>query len=169
MKYFLGIEFARSKEGIFMNQQKYILDFLKETRLLGCKAAETPMESNLKLQPVETENMVDKGRYQRLVGKLIYLSHTRPDIAFAVSMVSQFMHAPGHEHLEAVFRILRYLKGSPGMRLLYKNHGHLQVEGYTDADWAGSVTDRRSTSGYCTFVGGNIVSWRRKKMCSSKE
>lgn len=85
------------------------------------------MEPNLKLQSAETENMVDKGRYQRLVGRLIYLSHTRPDIAFAVSMVSQFMHAPGHEHLEAAFRILRYLKGSPG-RGLYKNHGHLQVE-----------------------------------------
>ena len=80
-----------------------------------------------------------------------------PDIAFAVSMVNQFMHAPGHEHLEAFFRILRYLKGSPGRGLLYKNHGHLQVEGYTDADWVGSVTDRRSTSGYCTFVGGNLV------------
>ena len=78
-------------------------------------------------------------------------------------MVSQFMHAPSHEHLEAVFRILRYLKGSLGRGLLYKNHGHLQVEGYTDVDWAWSVTDRRSTSGYCTFVGGNLVSWRSKK------
>ena len=163
LKYFLGIEFARSKEGIFMNQRKYILDLLEETGLLGCKAAETPMEPNLKLQQAEAENMVDKGRYQRLVGRLIYLSHTRPDIAFAVSMVSQFMHAPGHEHLEAVFRILRYLKGSPGKGLLYKNHRHLQVEAYTDADWAGSMTDRRSTSGYCTFVGGNLVSWRSKK------
>jgi len=71
-----------------MNQRKYILDLLKETGLLGCKAAETPMEPNLKLQPAETENMVDKGRYQRLVGRLIYLSHTCLDIAFAVSMVS---------------------------------------------------------------------------------
>ena len=80
LKYFLGIEFARSKEGIFMNQRKYILDLLKETGLLGCKVAETPMEPNLKLQPAEIENMVDKGRYQRLVGRLIHLSHTRPDM-----------------------------------------------------------------------------------------
>ena len=94
------------------------------------------------------------------MGRLIYLSHTCPDIAFAVSMVSQSMHAPGLEHMEAVFKILRYLKGSPGKGLLYKNHGHLQVEVYTDAVWAGSVTDQRSTSGYCTFVGGNLVSWR---------
>jgi len=163
LKYFLGIEFARSKEGIFMNQRKYVLDLLKETGLLGCKSAETPMESNIKLLPAEAGNMVDKGRYQRLVGRLIYLTHTRPDIAFAVSLVSQFMHAPGPEHQEAVFKILRYLKGSPGKGLLYKNRGHLQVEAYTDADWAGSITDRRSTSGYCTFVGGNLVSWRSKK------
>ena len=146
-----------------MNQRKYILDLLKETGLLGCKAAETPMEPNIKLQPAKPEDLVDKGRYQRLVGRLIYLSHTRPDIAFAVSMVSQFMHSPGPEHLEAVNRILRYLKGSPGRGLLYKACGHLQVEAYTDADWAGSVMDRRSTSGYCTFVGGNLVSWRSKK------
>mgnify|MGYP003703484443 CR=1 FL=1 len=101
-------------------------------------------------------------QYQRLVGKLIYLSHTRPDIAFAVSMVSQFMHSPGAEHVEAVYKILRYLKGTPGRGLLFKKHGHLQVEEYTDADWAGSVTDRRSTSGYCSFVGGNLVTWRSK-------
>jgi hypothetical protein len=146
-----------------MNQRKYILDLLKETGLLGCKAAETPMEPNIKLQPAEAGNTIDKERYQRLVGRLIYLSHARPDIALAVSLVSQFMHAPGPEHQEAVFRILRYLKGSPGKGLLYRNRGHLQIEAYTDADWAGSITDRRSTSGYCTFVGGNLVSWRSKK------
>ncbi|XP_025692522.1 uncharacterized mitochondrial protein AtMg00810-like [Arachis hypogaea] len=106
---------------------------------------------------------MDKGRYQRLVGRLIYLSHTRLDIAFAVSMVSQFMHSPSREHMDAVFRILRYLKGSPGKELLYKNYGHLQVEAYTDADWVGNVMDRRSTSRYCTFVEGNLVRWRSKK------
>lgn len=98
-----------------------------------------------------------------MVGRLIYLSHTRPDIPFAVSLVSQFMHAPGPEHQEAIFRILRCLKGSPGKGLLYKDRGHLQVESYTDVFWAGSITNRRSTSGYCTFVGGNLVSWRSKK------
>lgn len=125
LKYFLGIEFTRSKKGIFMNQQKYVLDLLKETGLLGCKSVEMPMEPNIKLQPAKAGNMVDKGRYQRLVGKVIYLSHTRPDMAFVVSLVSQSMHAPGSEHKEVVFRIIRYLKGSPEKGLLYKNHGHL--------------------------------------------
>ncbi|XP_059639648.1 uncharacterized mitochondrial protein AtMg00810-like [Cornus florida] len=137
------MEFSRSREGIFVNQRKYVLN---ETGLLGCKAVDTPIEVNLKLEATEPVNMVDRERYQRLVGRLIYLSHTHPDIAFAVSM-----------------RILRYLKGSPGKGLMFKKQGHLQVEVYTDADWAGSIVDRRSTSGYCTFVGGNLVTWRSKK------
>ncbi|KAK9217910.1 hypothetical protein WN943_006540 [Citrus x changshan-huyou] len=163
LKYFLGMEFARSKDGIVVSQRKYVLDLLEETGLLGCKAAETPIDPNMKLQPAKIEDVTNIDRYQRLVGRLIYLSHTRPDIAFAVSLVSQFMHAPGPEHFETVYRILRYLKGSPGKGLLFRKNGHLQVEVYTDADWAGSVTDRRSTSGYCTFVGGNLVTWRSKK------
>ncbi|KAL6333929.1 hypothetical protein AAG906_039343 [Vitis piasezkii] len=78
-------------------------------------------------------------------------------------MVSQFMHAPGPEHFEAVYRILRYLKGTPGRGLLFKSREHLQIETYTDANWAGSIVDRRSTFGYCSFVGGNLVTWRSKK------
>ena len=88
LKYFLGMEFARSKEGIIVNQRKYILDLLDETGMLGCKPAETPLEPNVKLQPAKTEDVKDKERYQRLVGRLIYLSHTRPDITFSVSAVS---------------------------------------------------------------------------------
>ncbi|RVW66530.1 Retrovirus-related Pol polyprotein from transposon RE1 [Vitis vinifera] len=163
LKYFLGMEFARSKEGIFVNQGKYVLDLLDETGMLGCKPAETPIESNVKLWPTKAKNVKDRDRYQRLVGRLIYLSHTCPDIAFSVSMVSQFMHAPGPEHFEAIYRILRYLKGTPGRGLLFKSRGHLQIETYTDADWVGSIVDRRSTFGYCSFVGGNLVMWRSKK------
>lgn len=107
--------------------------------------------------------MADRERYQRLVGKLIYLSHTRPDIAYAVGVVSQFMHKPQSDHMEAALRIVRYLKGSPGKGILFQNHGHLEILGYTDADWAGNPVDRRSTSGYFTFVGGNLVTWKSKK------
>ena len=88
MKFFLGIELTRSKQGIFISQRKYVLDLLKETVMLGSKACDTPLELNKKLSEDSNGELVDRGSYQRLVGKLIYLSHTRPDIAFAVSIVS---------------------------------------------------------------------------------
>ena len=112
---------------------------------------------------VEESPKVDKTRYQRLVGKLIYLAHTRPDLAYAVSIVSQFMHDPRVRHLQAVDRILQYLKATPRRGLLFKRSEDLTMEVYTDADYAGSITDRRSTSGYCMFLGGNLVTWRSKK------
>ncbi|CAJ2671969.1 unnamed protein product [Trifolium pratense] len=162
MRYFLGMEVARSKDGIVVSQQKYIIDLLKETGMSGCRPADTPMDPNAKLW--EKGNVpVDTGRYQRLVGKLIYLSHTRPDIAFSVSVVSQFMHSPFEEHLEAVYRILRYLKATPRKGLFFRKTNERNVSIFTDADWAGSITDRRSTSGYCAYVWGNLVTWRSKK------
>ncbi|KAK6131471.1 hypothetical protein DH2020_034779 [Rehmannia glutinosa] len=162
LRYFLGIEVARSEKGIFISQRKYVLDLLKETGMLGCKPANTPIEANHGLKENIGE-LVDIDRYQRLVGRLIYLSHTRPDIAYAVSIASQFMHSPRTTHLDAVFRILRYLKSCPGKGLLFSSNGHLGIEAYTDADWGGSPNDRRSTSGYCVFIGGNLVTWRSKK------
>ncbi|KAK2414048.1 putative mitochondrial protein [Trifolium repens] len=162
MRYFLGMEVARSKDGIVVSQQKYILDLLKETGMSGCRPADTPMDPNAKLWE-KGSVPVDTGRYQRLVGKLIYLSHTRPDIAFSVSVVSQFMHSPFEEHLEAVYRILRYLKANPGKGLFFRKTNERNVSIFTDADWAGSITDRRSTSGYCAYVWGNLVTWRSKK------
>jgi len=162
LKYFLGIEVARSQKGIFLSQRKYVLDLLSETHMLACRPVSTPIDPNHKLS-AESGDPVNKERYQRLVGRLIYLCHTRPDIAYAVSVVSRYMHDPRSGHLEAVYRILRYLKNSPGKGLIFRSHGHLNVEGYCDADWASCHDDRRSTSGYCVFVGGNLVSWRSKK------
>jgi transposase InsO family protein len=163
LRYFLGIEVARNKDTIFLSQRKYILDLLAEVGLLECKPVETPFIQNQRLRTDLDQTPVDREKYQRLVGKLIYLSHTRPDIAYAVNVVSQFMHSPKEEHMEAVMRILRYLKGALGRGLMFRKNGHLNVIGYTDADWAGCIDDRRSTAGYFTFVGGNLVTWRSKK------
>ncbi|KAL5567394.1 hypothetical protein UlMin_030558 [Ulmus minor] len=131
--------------------------------MLGSKPADSPIEPNHKLGDDPEKPKVDKERYQRLVGRLIYLSHTRPDIAYAVSVISQFMHAPRENHMEAAYRVLRYLKSAPGKGIIFRKSEKMEVEAYTDADWAGSVMDRRSTSGYCTFIGGNLVTWRSKK------
>ncbi|XP_062026483.1 uncharacterized mitochondrial protein AtMg00810-like [Rosa rugosa] len=126
------------------------------------KPCATPLESKLKLK-LEGDNLSNIGEYQRLVGKLIYLTITRPDITFAVSLVSQFMHAPTKSHLQIVKRILRYLKGSIGRGILMQNNHQTKIMGYSDADWAGNACDRKSTTGYCTFVGGNLVYWKSKK------
>ncbi|RVW92976.1 Retrovirus-related Pol polyprotein from transposon RE1 [Vitis vinifera] len=161
MRYFLGMEVARSRKGISISQRKYVLDLLTETDMLGCKPSNTPIKARNKME--SDGKPVDRERYQRLVGRLIYLSHTRPNIAFAISVVSQYMHSLKESHLEAVYKILRYLKGSPGRGLFFKKSDSKKVEIYTDADWAGSANDKRSTTGYCTYVWGNLVTWRSKK------
>ncbi|KAK2984954.1 hypothetical protein RJ640_013380 [Escallonia rubra] len=155
---------SRSNKGIFLSQRKYALDLLRETGMLACQPVDTPVEEGLKLRIESNQVLVYKGRYQRLIGRLMYLAHTRPDLAYAISIVSQYMHNPGEQHMNAVLRILRYLKSAPGQGILFtKNEDHQSVDVYTDADWAGAVDDRCSTSGYFTFVGGNLVTWRSKK------
>ncbi|RVW92035.1 Retrovirus-related Pol polyprotein from transposon RE1 [Vitis vinifera] len=139
------------------------LKYFLGDRMLGCKPIDTPMDSQKKLGIEKESTPVDRGRYQQLVGRLIYLSHTRPDIGFAVSAVSQFMHNPLRKHMEAVYRILRYLKMTPGKGLFFRKTENRDTEVYSDADWAGNIIDRRSTSGYCSFVWGNLVTWRSKK------
>lgn len=161
-RYFLGMEFARSKKGIFVSQRKYVLDLLEETGMLKCKPSETPIQLGNKTKMLEGDP-VDKGSYQRLIGKLIYLSHTRPNIAFVVSLVSQYMHAPYQGHLDVVYKILRYSKQTPGKGLFFAKNDDRKVKVFTNADWAGSIDDRKSTSGYGTLLWGNLVTWCSKK------
>jgi Reverse transcriptase (RNA-dependent DNA polymerase) len=162
LKYFLGIEITHSQKRLFISQRKYVLDLLKETGKLGCKPAKTPIETNIKLNIENSEPLKDINHFQRLVGKLIYLTVTRPNLSFAVSQISQFMHASRTPHLDAINRILRYLKGSPGKGIWMKKNNTNAIYGYFDADWAGSF-DRKLTTGFCTFVGGNLVTWKSKK------
>ena len=95
--------------------------------------------------------------------KLIYLTNTRPDISYVVSVASQIMHNPSNQHMSVVNHILAYLKPSPGKGILFSKRGHLDIEGYTNFDFVGSKLDRKSTSGYVSFVDGNLVTWRSKK------
>ena len=149
---------AQSSSGVVISQRKYALDILEETDMLDCKPVDTPMDPNVKLVPRQWESLGDPKRYRRFVGKLNYLTITLPDISFSLSVVSQFLQSPCDSQWDVVIRILRYIKSTPGQGGLYENRGHTQVVGYTDADWAGSPTNRRSTLGYCVFIDGNLIS-----------
>ena len=139
-----------------------MLDLLPETGKLGAKPYSSPMAPSVHLTR-EGELFEDLERYRRLVGKLNYLTVTCLDIAHSVSVVSQYMSFSTVDNWAAVEHILCYLKGAPGQGMLYSNHGHNRVECFTDSDWVGSKEDRRSTFGYCVFIGGNLVLWKSKK------
>jgi len=118
---------------------------------------------NSKLTPLDGTPLDDPTLYRQLVGSLVYLAVTRPDIAYAVHIVSQFLAAPRSPHYAAVLRILRYVKGTLFYGLHYSAQSSLELRAYSDADWAGDPTDRRSTTGYCFFLGDSLISWRSKK------
>ncbi|GAA0148484.1 transmembrane signal receptor [Lithospermum erythrorhizon] len=158
----IGMEITRNRQGISVSQRKYTLDLLKETGILGCKTSSTAVELGNKDRMFQRKT-VDKKMYQQLVRKLIYLSHTRHDIAFTVSLVSQYIHDPCQGYLDVVYRILKYLKQAPGKGLLFKKSEDKTIKIFTDVDSAGSIDDRKSTLGYCTMVWGNLVTWRSKK------
>ena len=149
MKYFLGIEICRSKEGLFMSQRTYTLDLLKYAGKLDVKPAKTPLEDGYKLllegEIEESKPFEDAKQYRKMVGKLIYLTITRPNICYAVNQVSQHMQAPNVKHWNMVDRILRYLRGSQGQGVWMGCNKNTEVVGYCDADWAGDSVDRRST------------------------
>jgi hypothetical protein len=141
---------------LFISQRKYVLDLLKKISKLGCKTASTPIDINVKLNTEDGELLEDINQYQKLMGKLIYLTVIRLDLSFIVSQVSKFMHAPRTSHLDAINKILRYLKSCPGKEIWMRNNKTNAVCGYSDVDWAESF-DRKSTTVFCTFVGGNLV------------
>src|SRR5512144_1559420 len=132
--------------------------------MLGSKPASSPMEQNVDWWDNAMTLLEDADLYCRLVGKLIFLVVTRPDISYAVSVLSQFMQAPRTIHLEGVYRVLAYIKRAPGKGLLYRRQGHLRVEAFSDSGFAGDKEDRKSHGGYATYVGGNLVT-----CCSQKQ
>ncbi|XP_020997313.1 uncharacterized mitochondrial protein AtMg00810-like [Arachis duranensis] len=144
LSYFLGLEVISTDDGIYLSQAKYALDLLARAGITDSRTESTPLEPNL-------------------VGGLVYLTITRPDIAYPVHVLSQFLSAPRTTHYVAVLRILRYIKGTLFHGLYFSTHSSLSLQAYFDADWAGDPTDRRSTTGYCLFLGDALISWRAKK------
>ncbi|CAL1362691.1 unnamed protein product [Linum trigynum] len=163
LSYFLGLEVSRNDQGILLSQKKYISDLLGEHNFENCHSVKTPMELNLKLQKDSGERLKDGSQYRSIVGSLIYLSATRPDISYAVQIVSQFMTAPCVDHLAAVHRILRYLQVTQDVGILFPSTGSAEITAYSDSDYAGCIDTRRSTSGWCVKFSGAFISWRCKK------
>ena len=158
LRYFLDIEVMRSKYGIFLSQKKYVLDLLSKIRKLGVKPCSFPIVLGIHLIR-EGKTFKNPERYRRLVGKVNYLTVTRPDIAHSVNTCS----LQPVNHWTVVEQILCYLKGALRRGILYNNHGHNKIECFSNADRVGSKEDGRSTLGYYVFVGGNIVLCKSKK------
>jgi hypothetical protein len=163
LNFFLGVEVTALTSGLLLSQRRYILDLLKRTNMLEAKPISSPMASSSSLSAFAGDPMEDPLLYRSTVGSLQYLSLTRPDLAFAVNRVCQFMHKPSKLHWQAVKRILHYFKHtlSHGLLLTRSNVSNLEV--FSDADWAGCPDDRKSTGGYYVFLGSNLISWSSKK------
>jgi len=155
LHYFLGIEVKRDKEGLVLSQEKYAKDILSRVGMTKCKATVTPLSSTEKLSKIEGEalGLEDSTRYRSIVGALQYLTLTRPDLAFSVNKVCQFLHEPTTVHWTSVKRILRYIRLTSGTGLRIGKTGSTLLSAFSDADWAGDVDDRRSTGGFAIFFG----------------
>ncbi|XP_014499516.1 uncharacterized protein LOC106760611 [Vigna radiata var. radiata] len=162
LSYFLGFEVARSKEGILLSQRKYALDLLTETGMLNAAPVSTPMNFSTKISS-EGDPLEDPAAFRRLIGRLIYLTNTRPDITYVVHRLSQYVAAPTKIHHQAAFRIPRYIKQTPGQGILLTATNNLSLKAYSDSDWAGCSDSRKSTTGYIVYLGNSPISWKSKK------
>jgi len=166
LTYFLGFQIKQSSEGIFLHQAKYTKDLLKKFEMQDCKPITTPMGTTSSLDPDEDGEPVDQKEYRSMIGSLLYLTASRPDIHFAVCLCARFQASPRASHRQAVKRIMRYIKSTIDFGLWYSSSSTLALLGYSDADFAGCRIDRKSTSGNCFFLGSSLVAWSSRKQSS---
>ena len=165
LHHFLGIKIIQKNGTIWIGQSTYAKELLKRFKMEESKPVETPFDSGSKLEKAKEEDkLCNQGDYQSAVGSLLYLStRTRPDIAFAVGYTARYCSKPTNIHWTAVKRIMRYLNGSLDLGLFYMDETTNTLVGYSDADWAGDIDDRKSTSGYLFRLSGSPISWKSKK------
>ncbi|GJW04762.1 putative ribonuclease H-like domain-containing protein [Tanacetum coccineum] len=163
LTFFLGLQVKQKPDGIFISQDKYVAEILKKFDFANVKTASTPIETQKPLVKDEEASDVDVHLYRSMIGSLMYLTASRPDIMFAVCACSRFQVTPKTSHLSAVKRIFRYLKGKPKLGLWYPRVSSFDLESYSDSDYAGANLDRKSTTGGCQFLGRRLISWQCKK------
>lgn len=163
MTFFLGMEIKQAEHEVFICQKKYSKEILKKFRLEECKEVSIPMNQKEKLCKEDGTDKVDEGYFRSLIGCLMYLTATRPDILNAVSILSRFMHCASELLLKAAKRVIRYVKGTCGFGVKFTRSKEFKLIGFSDSDWGGSVDDMRSTSGHCFTHGSGVFSWSSKK------
>ncbi|GJS76323.1 hypothetical protein Tco_0726204 [Tanacetum coccineum] len=163
LTFFLGLQVAQKDDGIFISQDKYVDEILKKFGFSTVKIASTPIETSKPLLKDEEDENVDVHLYRLMIGSLMYLTASRPDMMFAVCACARFQVIPKVSHLHVVKRIFRYLKGQPKLGLWYPKDSPFDLEAYTDSDYAGASLDRKSTTGGCQFLGSRLISWQCKK------
>jgi hypothetical protein len=161
--YYLGVEIIKTKSGSFLNQRAYALSILEEFQMTNCNPLSVPLQEGLKLKLWQEEDMVDAGHYRKLVEKLIYLTNTRPDIKFAVGVLSRYMTSPREPHLQAAKQVLRYIRGTIDFGIFYIKGESSVVFGFTDSDWGSDPDDSKSISAYIFQSTGGPVTWSLRK------
>ncbi|KAK6148043.1 hypothetical protein DH2020_018955 [Rehmannia glutinosa] len=162
----LGIQIKQCQEGIYISQSKYTKELLKKFDIEEGRTVSTPMATNVKIDKDEKGKSVDESKYRGMIGSLLYLTASRPDILHAVCLCARFQSNPKEYHLSAVKRIFRYLKGTIQYGLFYPKNENFSLKGYSDSDYVGCRVDRKSTSGTCQMLGNRLVSWFSKKQNS---
>ncbi|KAM2128622.1 hypothetical protein ACFX1R_008391 [Malus domestica] len=157
------MEVTRRGRQLSLAQSRYASDLLQKFKMDQCKPSPTPFLSLLRLSAHDSDPISDPDVYRSMVGGLQYLTLTRPDISFAVNQVCQYMHNPKSTHLQAVKHIYCYIKGTVKQGILFRSSPDFSIQGFSDADWASSIDDCRSTSGACIFLGPNLLTWTAKK------
>ncbi|KAK1424178.1 hypothetical protein QVD17_19498 [Tagetes erecta] len=160
INFFLGLQVKQSADGIFINQSKFVEKLLKKFKMQDCQTIRTPSDVNCKIQPDSKGKSVDQTLYRSMIGSLMYLTASRPDIMYAVCVCARYQSDPKESHLVAVKRIFRYLKGKPNLGLWYPYEGNFELYSYSDSDIGGCALDRKSTTGGCQFLGPRLVSWK---------
>ncbi|KAL0392918.1 UNVERIFIED_CONTAM: Retrovirus-related Pol polyprotein from transposon RE2 [Sesamum radiatum] len=163
VKYFLSLEVARSPDDMSITQHKYVVDIISGTGMTTASSLLTPLPPGIKLTSKSSAMFREPDKYRKLIGRMLYLGFTRPDISFAVQHLMQYLQCPTEQHWHAALHVVRYLNGTPTTGLCFPSLNTFQFTTYVDADWGACADSRSSMTSYCVFLGSSLISWKTKK------